>query len=208
MTAAFDPEPTGRRAERRREILDAAAALFRTQGYASTTIRDIGARAGVNHASSHYYFGSKAAILYTLYEEALDAFLARIDEIPEGPPDAVLADFVRAAVHEAARRPDHSAVFFQERQWLESHFPPPQCAALRARQARFRARLTETVEAGVAQGRLRPIDPGIVVETVVGIATWAYQTASTAGRAELDEAAEQCVQLVLAGARIDQGEKR
>jgi AcrR family transcriptional regulator len=200
MTGA---EPLTRRAEREREIIDAAAALFREKGYASTTIRDIGARAGVNHASSHYYFGSKAAILYAIYQEALDGFIDRLDGIPTGRADEMIAAMVRAAVQEAARRPDHSAVFFQERRWLETYLRADQCTEVRQRQARFRARLTETVANGIADGSLRDLDPGIVVETVVGLATWAYQNMP----GDLDQAADQCVDCVLGGIRTVREER-
>ncbi|HEY1969972.1 MAG TPA: TetR/AcrR family transcriptional regulator [Pseudonocardia sp.] len=200
MTGA---EPLTRRAEREREIIDAAAALFREKGYASTTIRDIGARAGVNHASSHYYFGSKAAILYAIYQEALDGFIDRLDAIPTGRADEMIAAMVRAAVQEAARRPDHSAVFFQERRWLETYLRADQCTEVRRRQARFRARLTETVANGIADGSLRDLDPGIVVETVVGLATWAYQNMP----GDLDQAADQCVDFVLGGIRTVREER-
>ena len=40
-------------------ILDAAEPLFARQGFAATTIKQIGAAAGVNPALIYYYFGSK-----------------------------------------------------------------------------------------------------------------------------------------------------
>lgn len=44
-------------------ILDAAESLFVDMGYAGTSLRAIAARAGVNLASAHYHFGSKAGLL-------------------------------------------------------------------------------------------------------------------------------------------------
>ncbi len=44
-------------------ILDAAESLFIQKGYAGTSLRAIAARAGVNLASAHYHFGSKAGLL-------------------------------------------------------------------------------------------------------------------------------------------------
>jgi AcrR family transcriptional regulator len=44
-------------------ILDAAESLFIKMGYAGTSLRAIAARAGVNLASAHYHFGSKAGLL-------------------------------------------------------------------------------------------------------------------------------------------------
>jgi len=189
-----------RRGEREREILDAAAKLFRERGYSSTTIRDIGVAAGLNHATSHYYFGSKAAILFAIFQEALDGFLVRLDEIT-GPPVSALTDIVRAAITEAGRRPDQTAVFFQERHWLEQLLPSDKCNAIRDRQEAFRIRVITAVEDGIRKGLLRAIDPMIVVETIVGMATWAYKLQSSEGAAALDAAAEQCADLVIDGLR-------
>ncbi len=46
-------------AETATAILDAAEPLFAGQGFAATTIKQIGAAAGVNPALIYYYFGSK-----------------------------------------------------------------------------------------------------------------------------------------------------
>jgi TetR/AcrR family transcriptional regulator, cholesterol catabolism regulator len=192
----------GRRGEREREILDAAARLFRERGYSSTTIRDIGVAAGLNHATSHYYFGSKAAILFAIFSEALDGFFVRIDHIT-GPPDDALTDIVRAAVIEAARRPDQTAVFFQERHWLEQLLPPERSQALRERQDAFRIRVMSTVEDGIHQGLFKRLDPNIVVEMIVAMATWAYQQYEPDGTTTVDVAAEQCADLIVGGLRTD-----
>lgn len=187
-------EPVGRRAER--EILDAAAKLFREKGYASTTIRDIGAAAQLNHASSHYYFGSKAAILYTIYQEALDGFLDRFESIDDGDPETTLTEIIRAGVLESARRPDHTAVFLQERLWLEMHLSGQLTAAVRERQDRFRSRTAGVVERGIADGVFTAVDPSLVVELIVGAATWAYQWSDSS---DPDTAADHGARLIVRG---------
>lgn len=188
----------GRRGEREREILDAAAKLFRERGYSSTTIRDIGVEAGLNHATSHYYFGSKAAILFAIYQEALHDFLARLDEIT-GRPDEALARIVHAAVLEAARRPDQAAVFFQERHWLEQLLPPDKAQIIRDQQDTFRQRVCAVVREGIDQHLFRDIEPMMIVEMIVGAATWAYRWHD--GSVSLDVAARQCGDMLVDGLR-------
>jgi AcrR family transcriptional regulator len=198
------PEPVGRRAERQREILDSAAKLFREKGYASTTIRDIGAAAQLNHASSHYYFGSKAAILYAIYAEALDGFLDRFEAIPDADPDTMLSDIIRAGVLEAARRPDHTAVFFQERRWLDTHLDPRQVVALDDRRTRFRHGTVHVVERGIAEGVFVPTPPELVVELIVGAATWVYQRGGTE---DAGAAADRCVEMIMPGLRSGRSDR-
>jgi AcrR family transcriptional regulator len=49
-------------------VLDAAADLFAEHGPRDTTIRDVAARAGVNHALVHRYFGTKEELLRAVLE--------------------------------------------------------------------------------------------------------------------------------------------
>lgn len=53
----------GKSALSRRQILDAAAGLFRRQGYSETTLRQIAKAAGMQAGSIYYHFGSKDEIV-------------------------------------------------------------------------------------------------------------------------------------------------
>lgn len=55
-------------------ILDAAERLFARQGYAATTVKQLGAAASVNPALLYYYFGDKAG----LYQATLKRLLGEI----------------------------------------------------------------------------------------------------------------------------------
>ncbi|MCE0539595.1 TetR/AcrR family transcriptional regulator [Kineosporia rhizophila] len=61
---AKGPSPSGLGTER--DILDAAAHLFCTAGYGSTSTHKIAARAGISQASMYHYFPGKQAILLRL----------------------------------------------------------------------------------------------------------------------------------------------
>lgn len=72
----------------RAEILDAAAELFTTQGYASTSTRAIADAVGIRQASLYHHFGAKDDILDALLSETISAPLdlaARLDTTPEPP---------------------------------------------------------------------------------------------------------------------------
>jgi AcrR family transcriptional regulator len=64
-------EATGRtrKGEQTRErILDAALELFRTRGYAETTMRQIADEAGVAVGNAYYYYASKDQLILAFYE--------------------------------------------------------------------------------------------------------------------------------------------
>ncbi len=75
-------------------ILDGAERLFGDRGFASTSLRDITAGAGVNVASVNYHFGSKEALLKEVLERRFGPInqerLALLDAVDaraaDGPP--------------------------------------------------------------------------------------------------------------------------
>ena len=86
-------------AETRRQILLAAASLFREKGYKATTLRDVAELAGMGAGSMYYHFASKDAIL----REVLDVGIATIDEAVRSavaalPADATPAERLREAI--------------------------------------------------------------------------------------------------------------
>lgn len=66
MTEATSKTRKG--AETRERILDAALELFRTQGYAETTMRQIAQAADVAVGNAYYYFASKDQLILAFYE--------------------------------------------------------------------------------------------------------------------------------------------
>jgi AcrR family transcriptional regulator len=79
-TAATPPVRRGRprktvqereESERRAELLQAAARLFRSQGYDATSTRDIATAAGMQSGSPFYYFESKSAMLHAVMQAGM-----------------------------------------------------------------------------------------------------------------------------------------
>jgi AcrR family transcriptional regulator len=76
--------------ERRTQILEAAAELFGTQGYHSTSISDIIAQAGIARGTFYLYFQSKRAIFEELVDQLVRDIVSRIRRVVlgEGHPSA------------------------------------------------------------------------------------------------------------------------
>lgn len=69
---------------RRKAILDAAMALFDRQGYASTTVDDVAAAAGLSKGSIYNYFDSKQDIYTQLFNRAVLQDEADVDALVAG----------------------------------------------------------------------------------------------------------------------------
>jgi len=62
---------------RRVELINAAARLFRKKGFDATSTRDIAAAVGMHSGSPFYHFKSKGALLYAVMEEGMRSALQR-----------------------------------------------------------------------------------------------------------------------------------
>jgi AcrR family transcriptional regulator len=80
---------TGRRvgsADTRGEILAAARHVFGEQGFENASVRKVAARAGVDPALVHHYFGSKQALFVSAMQLPVDvdALIGRVVDGPTG----------------------------------------------------------------------------------------------------------------------------
>ncbi|NKY41609.1 TetR/AcrR family transcriptional regulator, partial [Cellulomonas septica] len=85
----------------RQDVLDAAAALFCTVGYAATSTRAVADRAGVRQASIYHHFASKDAILLDLLLGSVRPSLELADRLAtahDAPPAARLWALAHADV--------------------------------------------------------------------------------------------------------------
>jgi AcrR family transcriptional regulator len=86
-------------AERRRQILDAAVAVFARQGFNQCRVSDIADEAGVAYGLVYHYFRSKDEVLDTLFLERWNVLLQVIRdldgrEIPAREKLAAIASFI------------------------------------------------------------------------------------------------------------------
>lgn len=84
-------------------ILEVAERMFAERGFASVSIRDLTAEAGVNIASINYYFGSKDKLLY-------EVFKRRSNEMTESRLDGLHAAQARTGGNPSARDIMHALI--------------------------------------------------------------------------------------------------
>jgi AcrR family transcriptional regulator len=90
------PRRPGRRPgaeDTRGRILDAARAAFGERGFDGATIRDIAARAGVDAALVHHYFGTKQQLFVAAMEMPVD-FATAVPALLTGPEERLGERFV------------------------------------------------------------------------------------------------------------------
>lgn len=182
---------------RRREIDAVAGELFRANGYAATSVRDIAKALDIQGASLYAHVASKEDLLWAIVARAATDFeLAAQLAIADTPSaDAVerLAALVEAHVEVVTADPDRSSVFVTE--WR--HLSGDRRAAIAERRDAYEARFRDTIADGIAVGAFRSTDPAIAATFILtalnGIATWYRAT----GRLSPDRIADHYVELAL-----------
>jgi AcrR family transcriptional regulator len=75
--------PAAESAETRQRILEAARSCFAELGYASTTNRDIGERAGLTAGAIYHYFDSKDELFGAVIEQVVTRIFGEFDRVLE-----------------------------------------------------------------------------------------------------------------------------
>ncbi|MFD7769654.1 TetR/AcrR family transcriptional regulator [Streptomyces sp. NPDC059787] len=102
----------------RRLLLESGLELFKTKGYAATTVDDIATAAGTTRVTFYAYFPSRSELMKALIDERLNEALQRVRSpehgstardlvatVAEGTPDAITAWLRRTADIWPAIRP-------------------------------------------------------------------------------------------------------
>lgn len=189
---------------RRQAVLRAAARLFRLQGYAATTTRDIATAAGMQSGSPFYHFESKQALLGAVMREGMERALAAQARAMQQAVDALEPIDERAALRVLVR--NHLEVLLGP----ESDFIPvmlyewrslsdAQRAEVNALRRDYEAVWMPVLEALHAQGALRA-DVRLARLMIFGALNWAVQWFDPARPATLDTLTDAALDLFLQGA--------
>jgi AcrR family transcriptional regulator len=157
---------------RKREILRAAATLFRRQGMRATGMREIAAAAGMAVGNLYYYFADKQALLAFCQQDALDGLLALAAGARELPLPAdqrlwllIVGHMLR--LHEATP----GAIAHLD----VGDLAPADRAAVLTRRDAYEATYREVVRQGIAEGVFHDVDAKLAAVTLLGALNWSAQ---------------------------------
>lgn len=165
------PEPSDRaKLERRRQILNAAKAVFAEAGYHGASINAIIERAQIARGTFYLYFESKSAVFDSILDQALTDLRTRIRRIevddPAAPaPQVQLREQVVGILEYIVS--DRSLAMLL----LSAGHTPDAEAAERLDQffAEVRDLLRRALETGMEIGLLRPCQPPLVAAAMLGM---------------------------------------
>lgn len=183
---------------RRRKLMDGAAKLFRTQGFAATSTRDIAAAAGMHSGSPFYHFESKSALLYAVMSEgmtmATKSQQQALDALPTtATPREQLHTLIRHHF-EILLGPRSSFIPVMLYEWRS--LTPAQRKGIARIKDSYEATWMPVLEALAQQGALQA-EPGVARLFIFGALNWAVQWFSPKKGKSLDALTDEALALFI-----------
>ena len=196
---ALTPENTPGLADgREAQLLAIARRLFAQKGFDATSLRDIAEAAQITKAALYYYFPNKDALYERVVIDSMDALLAEVQAAVSRVPTPTqkVRAFLHASAESMAERRD---------QWVAGSNAFWQAGATGRRGLALTQRddyeklLRSCIEAGIACGELRPVDPAIAGRLLLSGLNQMSRWHRAGGRLSAAEVIDQYLDIVLLG---------
>jgi AcrR family transcriptional regulator len=194
-TAARE-NPRNHYAERRRQVIRAAAEVFRVKGFGATSIRDVAEAANVNRASVYYYVESKEELFEAVVLDALEANVEMAEKVCRSSRDPVekLDQLVKRLLRSYAENYPQMYVFIQESTGGNAS------AGIHDLERRFGDAFTKVIEQGIKRGVFRSdLSPRVASNALLGMVNWTHRWYRPDGALTADELGDQFVRLMCRG---------
>jgi TetR/AcrR family transcriptional regulator, cholesterol catabolism regulator len=160
----------GQAPDTRTRIVSAAAALFREQGYAASSMRELAAVIGIQKASLYYHVSSKEELLFEICSDSLTRITEQVTTVGrDASPETRLRAMCERHLVSALEDRDHHAVMLAEMRGLsDSH----RKKIIKLRDAYERV-LYEAIVEDRAAGRIRgDIDAKYLTLGLLNLMNW------------------------------------
>lgn len=158
--------------KRKREILNAAATLFRYNGYAATSMRDLSEAVGLEVSSLYSHIKSKEEILITLCFHCAELYsqgLSQIMEMDTGPMEKL--DFiVDLHINIAIDHPSSITVFNDE--W--KHLPTVELESFLTMRKEYEKSIQDIIQEGIVAGVIYRYPVDIIMNTMLSAMRWIH----------------------------------
>jgi len=180
----------------RGKLLAAAAKLFRQNGYAATTVRDLGAEVGILSGSLFHHFKTKEEILFGVMSEVVvameTALRAALSEARD-PRAAVRALIATELAFIHGKTSDATAVLLYEWRALSSSHQAQILTGREAYFAMWQQTLAEAEQAGLVA-----VEPEYLRQLIHGALTWTAVWYKPGGALTLEGLADRCLTMAVA----------
>ncbi len=176
-----------RRPEQRQLILDEAARLFKERGFGSSSMRELGARVGLDAASMYNHIRSKDELLDIICFRVSDAYIAQLLAVEQTA--ATNLDKITELLRQHVRlmTQDGAAVSVANNEWKA--LTEPRLTEFKEARKRYEKGFAALIEQGIAAGELQSVNVSVALFTLLSAVRWVelwYRPGRALSAAELE----------------------
>jgi TetR/AcrR family transcriptional regulator, cholesterol catabolism regulator len=168
-----DPRP-GRSAKKRtQDIIETAAQIFQSQGYAETSVHDIAEAVGILKGSLYYYIKSKEDLLFQVMSDVHEGALELIERVQaiDAPAIERLRAYIRGHVAYNTQNVTKMAVFYHDYRSLSEE----RLAEILERRRSYEAFLQDLIKEAQKEGSIdSSLEPKLAAFSLFGMMNWVY----------------------------------
>jgi TetR/AcrR family transcriptional regulator, cholesterol catabolism regulator len=157
---------------RKDHIEQTARNLFRQNGYAATSMRDLAEGVGIEAASLYSHIKSKEEILQSICFKMADDFFDAMEsvELSGYSPEKKLYTAIKKHLEVIAENRDAAAVFFHD--WR--HLSEPFLSDFKQMRRRYENSFRQLINDGIDSGAFKKGDAKFIVLTIFSAMNWTY----------------------------------
>ncbi|MCK5892596.1 TetR/AcrR family transcriptional regulator [Aeromicrobium sp.] len=189
--------------EKRRQMVQAAAVLFKEKGFEATTLADIGEAVGVDRASIYYYVESKKELLLEAVTGVSSLNLDLAKSLA-GQQHLATAERIRMFILSTLRTYDENYpqvyVYIQENMAKVAPDDEPWAKEMARQVVEFESLIDELIREAIEDGTFRPgLDPRLTAKALWGMLNWTHRWHRPDGSTTVEQIAENFSEIFLAG---------
>ena len=147
-------------------IVQQAAALFKSNGFKATTMRQLAQQCNMEAASLYNHISSKEALLQEICSHIAHDFNAQLEQIEadESCASRKLEAVIRYHIHLWLTR--HAEVYVSNRDW--KHLKESSLHTFLQQRRQYENRLAAIIQQGIDHQQFKPIHPHVAVLAILG----------------------------------------
>lgn len=182
--------------DKRTAILRTAARLFAEKGYEATSLDNIAERLGMHKATLYHYVDNKESILY----QCLVLSFGDLDEVIEKTKDRSIPVLERLRMYVRSLAVAQNNDFGRCLVLVGSRpLEMTQGGDVRQFQRRLDATVRDLITEGIADGSVKPCNPGMFSALLFGALNWVPRWHSESGKLSIPQVADTFMDMLIDG---------
>ena len=172
---------------RKLQIIEAAAIVFKEKGYDRATLQDIATRVGITKATLYHHYKNKHELLYTIIHTLMEKGITELSKIVEMPIPSNQKIHLAFREHFSSYEssfPNYGVLLHENTDSLPRELEEKAKKAFKIYLSLWEKLIKEGIETGSFDKKL---DPKITVQAAIGMSNWVYKWASPEGRLKFSQ---------------------